>query len=393
MVEKEVEDYIKTQKSLGVSDHDIRKSLVDAGYHEDEFSRELARHAGRSPASAGKGWEKGFTPTVKHILYLNVVIVVMFGAIVSYLAYDYNTKLSSLSAEQDRQADDMGQKLTTQEEALKGKIDGVERSLSGELGVAKSRIENVNTDLQTKVDEYKYQSMSRDSALSDSIQKMSNKSLTELSMFEEQLETFREASVDFSPVIPKAIETVVTVGRKDIGYFTTTGSGVLINEKGYIVTNYHVVDDLRTINVKTHDGGDYLATLVGKVEEWDIAVIKLITEKSNFEYMEWADSSQVSVGDHVIAVGNPVGFESTVTEGIISNTKRLIPTNDLDIYYFQTDVAINAGNSGGPLIDKGGKIVGIATLKYSAVGYEGLSFALRANEVKAKVLEILQKEV
>ncbi|MBU2561089.1 MAG: trypsin-like peptidase domain-containing protein [Nanoarchaeota archaeon] len=384
MAEKELEDYIKTQRSLGVSEHAIRKSMLDAGYTEDDFKDLLARHMKRS-ASGG-----GFTPTVKHILYLNLVIVIAFGSIVSYLAYDYNMKLNNLSTEHANQLSEAEQKMTAQEETLSSQLGSVEGTLRSEIGLSKTRIEQVNSDLGQKLQDYNYQAMQRDTALSDSIQKTSNRSLSEISSFSQQLETFRKTTVDFSPVIPKVLNTVVTIGKKGPSYFNTAGSGVFVNKEGYIVTNYHVVDDLGTITVRTHDDKEYTATLIGRDEDWDIAVIKPVTEKNDFEYLEWADSEKVSVGDAVIAVGNPVGFESTVTQGIISNTKRLIPS-EIDIFYLQTDVAINAGNSGGPLVNKEGKIVGIATLKYSRVGYEGLSFALRSNDVQGVLMDILQK--
>ncbi|MBN1544031.1 trypsin-like peptidase domain-containing protein [Candidatus Woesearchaeota archaeon] len=384
MAEKELEDYIKTQRSLGVNEHAIRKSLLDAGYTEGEFKDLLARHAKKSSGGTG------FTPTVKHILCLNLVIVIAFMSIVSYLAYDYNVKLNNLSAEHAKQLSDAELKMASQGETLSSQISSVESSLRGEMEISKTRIEQVNTDLVRKLQDYNYQAMQRDTALSDSIQKTSNRSLSEISSFSQQLETVKRSTVDFSQIIPKVLSAVVTIGRKGPGYFNTAGSGVFVNKEGYIVTNYHVVDDLGTVTVRTHDEKEYTATIIGKNENWDVAVVKPVTEKNNFEYLEWADIDAVSVGDAVIAVGNPVGFESTVTQGIISNTKRLIP-GEIDIYYLQTDVAINAGNSGGPLVNKEGKIVGIATLKYSRVGYEGLSFALRSNDVQGILMNILQK--
>ena len=124
--------------------------------------------------------------------------------------------------------------------------------------------------------------------------------------FPAELEGFKETSVDFSKIIPKALNSVVTIGKKSSTYFSTAGSGVMINGVGHIVTNYHVVDDLGKISVRTHDNNEYSATLVGKNEAWDIAVIKLITEKKTFDYLEWGDSSKVNVGESVIAIGNPV---------------------------------------------------------------------------------------
>ncbi|MBW2996843.1 trypsin-like peptidase domain-containing protein [Candidatus Woesearchaeota archaeon] len=391
MAEKEVEDYIQVQRSLGVSGADIKKSLVSAGYDEDDFRRALARRPKRfssgNPGNPGK-----YNPTTKHFLYVNIAIIIFFGGLFGYMTYDYNAKMNALAADQEEQMNELGADMASQIDSLSSQVTEQTQSLDSEIGVLQNRMENINSDLGASLQNYNYQSMNRDNALSRSIQAISSKSMTEIMGFSEQLETFREASVDFSQVIPKSIKAVVTIGKKGAGYFSTTGSGVVINSNGYIVTNYHVLDDLGQIAVKMHDGTDYSATIVGKNEEYDVALIKLITEKNTFDYLEWADSEEVVVGDHVIAVGNPVGFESTVTEGIISNTRRLITGNG-EIYYLQTDVAINAGNSGGPLIDKDGKVVGIATLKYSRAGFEGLSFALRSNDVQGIVLGLMQEEI
>ncbi|MBW2971950.1 trypsin-like peptidase domain-containing protein [Candidatus Woesearchaeota archaeon] len=383
----ELEDYIKTQRSLGVNEHAIRKSMLDAGYTEQEFGELLKRHYAPKARQAGGG----FNPTVKHVIYINIALFIAVAGLVSYFAYDYNTKLADMSSERQAQMTEMDQKITSHADELSQKIVNVEGALRSDVSTANARIDSVGNQLDTKLQDYNYQSMRRDAQLSDSIQKSSNHSLSELATFSQQLNQFREASVDFSQVIPSAISAVVTIGSRGNGYFNTAGSGVFISNEGYVVTNYHVVDDLSRITVRTHDDAEYTANIVGKDEDWDIAVIKLQTEKNDFERLQWADSSKAKVGDPVIAVGNPVGFESTVTQGIISNTKRLIP-GDVEIYYLQTDVAINAGNSGGPLIDKDGKIVGIATLKYAGTGFEGLSFALRSNDVQGMVLNMLKEE-
>lgn len=394
MAEKEVEDYIEVQRSLGVGDADIKKSLISAGYGEEDFRHALARRpksfSSGNPGNPGNPGK--YNPTTRHLLYINIAVIIFFGVLFGYMTYDYNAKMNTLAAEQEEQMSELGADMASRIDSLNSQMTEQTQSLDSELGVWQNRVENINSDLSASLQNYNYQSINRDNALSKSIQDISTKSMSEIMSFSEQLETFRQASVDFSPIIPKAIESVVTIGSKGAGYFTTTGSGVMINSNGYIVTNYHVIDDLGQIAVKMHDGTDYSATIVGKDEEYDVALIKLITERNTFEYLEWADSDEVFVGEHVIAVGNPVGFDSTVTEGIISNTKRLITGNG-EIYYLQTDVAINAGNSGGPLIDKQGKIVGIATLKYSRAGFEGLSFALRSNDVQGIVLGMMQEEI
>jgi len=396
MVEKELEDYIRTQKSLGVSDHAIHKSLLDAGYELEEFKDTLDKHSkahsrARAHSSGGESAKKPFSLAPHHLLYLNFFLVVVFVGMFMYMSYDYNAKLVQLKESQQFEIGQVSTKITQQGSELSSQMESMEESLYVEISGVETKVETVKTDLDKKISDYNYQAVTRDTQLSDSIQKSTSTSLTELSGFAQQLEEFREATVDFSPIIPKAVDAVVTVGSKGSGFFTTAGSGVIINNNGYIVTNWHVVDDLNNLDVKLSDGNDYQAELLGKDEDWDVALIRLKTERDDFEYLSWRDSDSVTVGEHVIAVGNPVGFDSTVTEGIISNTRRLIPGDGADKYYFQTDVAINAGNSGGPLIDEDGKIVGIATLKYAKTGFEGLSFALRADDVERLTLDMLQE--
>ncbi len=387
MVQKEVEDYVKTQRGLGVHDHAIKRSLLEAGHLEHEITHHFT----------GTGKEKNKRRKVnlklenKHLLFMNILTVIIFAALFLNMNTKYSEKLHDLSTTQEEQIEMMNTKIDSQTDTLQAQIVSTSSSLQFEIDSTKRQVTDLDSSINTDMQGYNYESLIRDSALSESIQNIANTSLSELSDFEQQLEVFRGTSVDFSTVIPEAIEAVVSIGRKGSGFFTSTGSGVFVHEDGYIVTNYHVVDDLIGIDVRTHNGNDYTATMIGKDEDLDIAVIKLSTARNGFTALEWADSSKVIVGEHIIAVGNPVGFESTVTQGIISNTNRLIP-GDIDTYYFQTDVAINAGNSGGPLINKNGEIVGIATLKYAQLGVEGLSFALRSNDIQGKVLNIITGE-
>lgn len=383
MQDKEIEDYIQVQRSLGVKDTDIKDSLLSAGYDESDFHTTLTKPRKNTATKSNK------TINTQHLLYINIAIILVFGSLFVYFTYDYNSKINTLSVEQEIMLNNVDDRLTIKEQEINTRMDLKEAELDNDINIIYSRTENINKDLKSNIQTTHAQAVSRDKALSDSIQKISNHSLTELSIFEQQLEIFKETAIDFTPIIPKAIKSVVTIGKKGPGYFTTAGSGVFINNNGYIITNYHVIDDLNDITIRTNNGEEYDTTIIGKDEEWDIAVIKVITEKDNFDYLLFGSETDIFVGKHVIAVGNPVGFESTVTEGIISNTNRLINGND--IHYIQTDVAINSGNSGGPLIDKNGNIVGIATLKYSKVGFEGLSFALRIDDVKRIVHNILEK--
>ncbi len=287
MVEKEVEDYIRTQKILGVSDHAILKSLVGAGYAVEEFKDTLEKHsrAHESAKVRSNPTQKGFFLSPRHIIYLNMVIVIAIAGLFIYFTNDYNTKIAELSVTQTSQFNQLTNRIEEQTNTLTSKIDSVKGEVRGDIAAVNTRVDTVNVNLDNKIKDYNYQSMTRDTALSNSIQQSTSDSLSEIKDFSAQLDAFKEASVDFSPIIPNAIRSVVTIGEKGNGFFTTAGSGVFINNKGYVVTNWHVVDELRKINVKTESGNDYVARIIGRDEEWDIAVLKLEITRDDFPFL------------------------------------------------------------------------------------------------------------
>ena len=158
------------------------------------------------------------------------------------------------------------------------------------------------------------------------------------------------------------------------------GTGMLINDKGNILTNNHVVAGATEINVLLADGTSYPATLVGTDPKTDLAVIRIETDEK-LPAVTFGDSDQMEVGDWVVAIGHPRGLDQTVTQGIISAKHRrgvLDPTSYQD--YLQTDAAINPGNSGGPLINLAGQVVGVnAAIASQSGGFEGIGFAIPSN--------------
>jgi len=168
------------------------------------------------------------------------------------------------------------------------------------------------------------------------------------------------------------------------------GSGFFISSDGYIVTNRHVVAGTASVTVKLEDGSEYPAKVIGMDKLSDIAVLKIEASDRQFPYLEFGDASKVKVGDFVIAVGNPYGFDYTVTFGIISAKERTImEENGVPIFdVLQTDAAINPGNSGGPLVTMDGKVVGINTAIYSEG--QGIGFAVSANTAKKVVEDIIK---
>jgi len=155
------------------------------------------------------------------------------------------------------------------------------------------------------------------------------------------------------------------------------GSGFIVSEDGYVITNAHVVADATDIRVGLQDRHEYEAELVGSDPASDIALLKL--DATDLPVVTIGDSDELAVGEWVLAIGSPFGFEHTATQGIVSALARSLP-DDTYVPFIQTDVAVNPGNSGGPLFDTDGRVVGVNSQIYSrSGGYQGLSFAIPIN--------------
>ena len=166
------------------------------------------------------------------------------------------------------------------------------------------------------------------------------------------------------------------------------GSGVIISEDGYIVTNNHVIEDARSILVALHDGTPYEAQLVASDSKMDIGVIKI--EASGLTPAILGDSDSLSVGEPVVAVGNPLGqLGGTVTNGIVSALDREIILNNEHRNLLQTNAAINPGNSGGGLFNADGELIGIVVAKSSGEDVEGLGFAIPINDAKPIIEDLI----
>jgi serine protease Do len=160
------------------------------------------------------------------------------------------------------------------------------------------------------------------------------------------------------------------------------GSGFIIDRDGYVLTNNHVVDDADEIKVTLHDEKQYDATVVGRDEKTDIALIKLKDPKGDLPFAELGDSDALEIGEWVLAIGNPFGLQETVTQGIVSAKWRKIGQGPYDDF-IQTDASINPGNSGGPLFNLSGKVVGVNTAIFSPSGGNvGIGFAIPINIAK-----------
>jgi putative serine protease PepD len=175
-----------------------------------------------------------------------------------------------------------------------------------------------------------------------------------------------------------------------------TGSGFVISEDGYVVTNHHVVRDAETIELAFSDGSSATAEVVGSSPSYDLAV--LLVERDDLAPVVLGDSAQVAVGDPVVAIGSPLGLEGTVTSGIVSALDRPVTAGGRGEQAFinalQTDAAINPGNSGGPLVDSRGRVIGvnsaIASLSFGGTtGSIGLGFAIPINQARRTAEQII----
>ncbi len=206
-----------------------------------------------------------------------------------------------------------------------------------------------------------------------------------------------------SPVVPiaeKVSPSIVAISLKTrtrdffgrIFEGQGTGSGIIIDKQGHIVTNNHVVDGADDIIVILNDGKELKATLVGRDPQTDLAVIKV--ESDNLSVAELGDSSTLKVGELAVAIGSPMGTEyaGSVTAGIISGLNRTVSIGDDSIKLIQTDAAINPGNSGGALVNSEGKVIGINTIKFAETRVEGMGFAIPINEAKPIIEDLINNK-
>ena len=171
---------------------------------------------------------------------------------------------------------------------------------------------------------------------------------------------------------------------------SAVGSGFIVDRSGYILTNYHVVEESARISVRLQSGEEFMAKVIGTDEETDLAVLKIEAGR-DLPFIKLGNSDVVKVGDWVLAIGSPFGLAQTVTAGIISQTNRETPYATPFQKFLQTDAAINRGNSGGPLVNMDGEVIGVNSQIATSTGdYNGIGFALPSNEAANVYQQIVQ---
>lgn len=188
----------------------------------------------------------------------------------------------------------------------------------------------------------------------------------------------------------QSVVGIIAYDNKDKSSVASEGTGIVISENGYIVTNSHVISNSRTkykITVKINDE-EFDAQVTGYDSRTDIAVLKI--EKTGLLAADFANSDEVQIGQDIVAIGNPGGlqFSNSITRGIISAVNRDVSHGNVS--YIQTDAAINPGNSGGPLLNMSGQVIGITTVKIVTTGYEGMGFAIPSRQATSVIDNIIK---
>ncbi len=237
------------------------------------------------------------------------------------------------------------------------------------------RIDNLKIDTQSKLNELS-ESLMQTRLDVDIIN-------DKVGVIDEEFSLLKDTvSDDFSNIIEDVIPSVVTI-KTDI----SQGTGFIITGDGFIVTNAHILSGGKQVETLNYEQSKFKTSFVGYNSNLDLALLKINGEFNQLNLVE--NSDDIKVGDKVVAIGNPLGLQYSVSQGIVSGVNRVGP-NGLNVY-IQTDAALNPGNSGGPLINSKGKVIGINNFKSSSG--ESLGFALESNELRNVVNNISLQEL
>ena len=294
-----------------------------------------------------------------HIIYAAALLITLS----SLLTYNYYTTQETRYLF-GQQIGKLNQELESTKIALRQSIE----DLNEKSSTLQQSLGNVKVDIEKKDTQIR--------ALSGEIETVRTESAQQLEQLQSRVSSLKAEFSDFSDVIEEVIPSVVSI-QSNVG----KGTGFFVDTRGYIVTNYHVINGATAAQVKMSNGNVYAIRIVGVQKNADIAVLKI---EETVPRLRFGSSDRVRVGEKSIALGNPGGLDFTVTQGIVSATNRVDSKGN---EYVQIDVPINPGNSGGPLVDTDGNVIGVTTSKLT--GFEGLGFALEADLVKDIVEQVI----
>ncbi|MDO8661166.1 MAG: trypsin-like peptidase domain-containing protein [Candidatus Woesearchaeota archaeon] len=307
-----------------------------------------------------------------HTLAISIVISLL---LVLLLGYVQHLQLNELKQNFENTTLILQRQLSTQEQALVTTANALIAEQTNRMGADINLTEKTNL-LNEQLSRLAQQNQEATQQLTGRLNTLKQESEQKIQELTEQVE-YNLKSTDFTNIVQKILPSVVSIQTDK-----STGSGAIIDARGYIITNYHVIEGATAGSVRTSDKNTHQVRIVATNPAKDLAILQI---EGDYTSLKLGNSDGVEVGQRVIAVGSPAGLEFSVNEGIIS-ARRENNGNE----YFQTDVALNPGNSGGPLIDNTGKLIGINNFKLK--NFEGLNFALTINEAKQFIQTTISSE-
>ncbi len=316
-----------------------------------------------------------------HLLLNTLLIFLAVGAGFGGFYYYHTQTITELQAHYDQQLSGLATKLLSTEESLRYYISHESASLDTKIKTLDSNLNSTTKSVLSEIQTAREQTQSGLDQITGRLVQTEQKTQEQLDSLQSNIKNIKLSNKDFSALMPDVLPAVVSIS---VGYpgGARIGSGVFIDERGYAVTNHHVVNGATSINLKTADGAVYTARIVSSDSLADIAVISI--DRPAPRALRFAD--YVSTAEKVIAIGSPLGFEFTVTEGIISKAE----VTSGAVKLIQTDVAVNPGNSGGPILNIAGDIVGITTSK--AADAQGIGFAVHADVASLLTAGMIQDD-
>ena len=307
-----------------------------------------------------------------HTLTISIVISLLLVLILGYVQH---LQLNELKQNFENTVLELQQKLYIQEQALATTANSIVAEQTDRIIADKNFTEKTNliNEQLARLAQQNQETTQQLTGKLNTLQQESEKQIQELT---EKVE-YNLKSTDFTNIVQKVLKSVVSIQTDK-----STGSGAIIDSRGYVITNYHVIDGANAGLVRTSDKKTHQVRIVATNPAKDLALLQIQEE---YTPLKLGNSDGIDVGQRVIAVGSPAGLEFSVNEGIIS-ARRTNNENE----YFQTDVALNPGSSGGPLIDNTGKLIGINNFKLK--NFEGLNFALTINEAKTFIQTSIERD-
>ena len=296
--------------------------------------------------------------------------------LVGVSAFYFTGEIGRLQDQQQQDVQRNEQALASLEAENKASMQALKQSAETALEDLTSR----NSALSAELELTKQQTNDAFAKVAETIGSMQSQQSQQLSELKKEITSLGVEAGDFSGIVNELIPKVVSVKTQG-----SVASGAIIRQDGLIVTNYHVIEGKTDISVVLSSKKSYKAEVIGFNGDNDLAVLKI--DRTGLRFFEYGNSDNIKVGEKVLALGNPLGLGFTVTQGIVSALNRRI--SGLAGEFIQTDVPINPGSSGGPLVNKAGELIGLNTLKVK--DQESLGFAIPSNFVRSNVDEIIKK--